>query len=153
MRVIRPEGVKVPVPERYRLFDHIREVAGLRLSAAVGTLLPRLAEELASAASGATGSRTRIALQEAAQVLREEADIRCESAVGALDEFHFESLQEPIVTAGVQARQVAASAAPGADYRLLTEAALSDQLVAQSLAAKVREALEAAYPAYLDRLA
>ena len=98
MRVIRPEGVRVPVPERYRLFDHIREVAGLRLSAAVGTLLPRLADELLAAAGATADSRTRAALQEAAQVLREEADIRCESAVGALDERHFESLQEPVVT-------------------------------------------------------
>jgi hypothetical protein len=153
LRNICPEGVRVPVPERYRLFDHIREVAGLRLSAVVGTLLPRLADELDAAATDATESRTRRALQEAAQVLREEADIRCESAAGALDELHFESLQEPVVTGGSQARQPAATPAPGSDYELLTEAALADELVAQALAGKVREALEAAYPAYLDRLA
>ncbi len=143
----------VPVSERYRLFDHIREVAGLRLSAAVGTLLPRLAEELVAAASRATDSRARSALQEAAQVLREESDIRCEAAVGTLDEFHFESLQEPVMTGVGPARQAAPAAAAAADYRLMSEATLTDQLVAQALAAKVREALEAAYPAYLDRLA
>src|SRR5690606_10924171 len=115
VRVIRPERVMVPVSERYRLFDHIREVAGLRLSAAVGTLLPRLAEELVAAASRATDSRARSALQEAAQVLREESDIRCEAAVGTLDEFHFESLQEPVMTGVGPARQAAPAAAAAAD--------------------------------------
>src|SRR5690606_12485140 len=146
VRVVRPEGVMVPVSERYRLFDHIREVAGLRLSAAVGTLLPLLAEDLVAAASDSADPRTRSTLQEAAQALREETDIRCEAAVGTLDEFHFESLQEPAMTGIGPARKAAPTAAAAADYHLMSEATLTDQLVAQVLVAKVREALEAAYP-------
>ena len=40
-----------------------------------------------------------------------------------------------------------------ASYELITEAALTDQIVAQTLAGRAREALEEAYPAYLGRLA
>ena len=93
--VIRPEGVMVPVPERYALFDHIREVAGLRLGDVVGNLLPRIADELISGPTTARPLQVEAALSEAAQVLLEEIDIRSESAAGALDEFHFRSLQEP----------------------------------------------------------
>ena len=81
--VIRPEGVMVPAPERYALFDHIREVAGLRLSDVVGSLLPRIADDLIRQPASAQTLQAEAALSEAAQVLLEEIDIRSESAVGA----------------------------------------------------------------------
>ena len=153
--VIRPEGVMVPAPERYALFDHIREVAGLRLSDVVGSLLPRIADELIRQPASAQTLQAEAALSEAAQVLLEEIDIRSESAVGALDEFHFRSLQDPPHSDP----RTAFSPAPtspsrrAGGYELISEAALTDQIVAQTLAGRAREALEEAYPAYLSRLA
>ena len=160
-RVIRPEGVMVPVPERYELFDHIREAAGRRLSNVVGTLLPRLADELTRHPGGAVSLQVEGALAQAALVLRDEIDVRCESAVGALDEFHFRSLQDPPrasappASAGPRSRVAPAPGSPpaGGAFELVKDTELADQIVAQTLAARAREALEEAYPAYLSRLA
>jgi hypothetical protein len=152
-KVIRPEGVMVPVPQRYELFDHIREVAGLRLGDVVGSLLPRIANELISQPAAATSLPAEAALSNAAQVLLEEVDIRSESAAGTLDEFHFHSLQDP-VPAGKSVRASGSPAtSPLAPFELVSDAALTDQILAQTLAGRAREALEEAYPAYLSRVA
>ncbi|MGE0801682.1 MAG: DUF1631 family protein [Lautropia sp.] len=131
----------MPVPEQFALFDRLRKSAGLRLSHAVADMLPKIADELRVPVQVALDLATERALAEASATLRESGDSRVEAAVAALDEFHFRSLQ-------------AVPATPrGRGFELVSDAELADQIVAQTLAARAREALEEAYPAYLGRLA
>lgn len=145
----------VPVPERYELFDQIRELAGSRLAEAVGKLLPRIADELTRHPGGAVSLQSEIALAEAALILREEIDVRRESAASALSEFHFRSLQDPqrSPAPGDHGNLAPAPGAPAAAFALVSDMELADQILARTLSARAREALEEAYPAYLSRLA
>jgi len=145
----------VPVPERYELFDQIRELAGSRLAEAVGKLLPRIADELTRHPGGAVSLQSEIALAEAALILREETDVRRESAASALSEFHFRSLQDPqrSPASGAHGNLAPAPGAPAAAFALASDMDLADQILARTLSSRAREALEEAYPAYLSRLA
>ncbi|MBA3477860.1 MAG: DUF1631 family protein [Lautropia sp.] len=143
----------VQVPQRYELFDQIREVAGLRLSDVVGSVLVRIADELVRPSTVAVTSQIEAALSDAAHVLLEETDIRSEYAAGVLAEFHFRSLQELPSSAPVRPSGPAADAPASSLIELVTDASLTDQILAQKLAGRARESLEEAYPAYLSRLA
>ena len=132
------------------LFDRIRKDAGLRLMGAVAAMLPNIARDLGSAASRSERNGGREALAHAAGLLDSEAEARAERAAAVFDELHFRTL----VHGRFEAPPVPGSARGAGGFGTLSDDELSEQVLAQDLAAKAREVIEEDYPyeAYLGRL-
>lgn len=120
--------------------------------AAVEALLPHVAKDLASAADRSEDDAARRALANAAALLEGDRDARAERAVAVFDELHAKALQDGRFDAGSDEGSHGSVGAGG--FGTLSEAELSEQVIAQDLAAAARDSIEEDYPykAYLDRL-
>ena len=145
---------------KFGLFDRVRRDAGDRLSQAVGELLPQLARRLGRLAITTTDLAVERRMDDAARRFEAEISERRDRALAAFDELHYKLLRDqeaggdsPDTGAGGRSEPSGPAQTPSANLELLGDDELAEQILAQDLAASVRDSLESAYPTYLARLA
>lgn len=141
---------------KFGLFDRVRRDAGDRLARAVGDLLPQLARRLGRLAITTTDLAVERRMDDAARRFEAEIGERCDRALATFDELHYKLLRgqddaaDGTADDGSSSDGDRASRAPALE--LLGDDELAEQILAQDLAASVRDTLESAYPTYLARL-
>lgn len=141
---------------KFGLFDRVRREAGDRLARAVGDLLPQLARRLGRLAITTTDLAVERRMDDAARRFEAEISERSDRALATFDELHYRLLRGEDDAAD-EAADGAAAAGEGPGPRspaleLLGDDELAEQILAQDLAASVRDTLESTYPSYLARL-
>ena len=133
---------------KFGLFDRVRRDAGDRLARAVGELLPQLARRLGRLSISTTDLAAERRMDDAARRFEAEISERSDRALASFDELHYRLLRadddQEAVSTDAQAKP--------ASLELLGDDELAEQILAQDLAATVRDSLESAYPTYLARL-
>lgn len=142
---------------KFGLFDRVRRDAGDRLARAVADLLPQLARRFGRLAITTTDLAVERRMDDAARRFEAEIAERADRAAAVFGELHYRLLRDddPRTADDRPADGTDPGGPPvaGAKLELVGDDELAEQILAQDLAATVRDTLESAYPTYLARLA